>query len=302
MVAVAFLAGCSNPDPAPSTTAAVTSPASMHPMPHSTSAMPMEHCAPEAYDGSPPTAGPLVFGVMEPGPMTNCYAFRGPMAAKSGWNTITFLNDGAEPHVMVLFRLEGKTFQDAIAALESGEGGKPEWVVDAGGVSLLGAGRSSSIMQDLQPGTYMMFCWVGGHVMQGMARELRVVEQANDVEPPVPDLTLHLTDFGFTFETEPRAGPRIVAIHNAGAQPHEAPFIRLHGNATIREFAAAIEEGTGPPPGEALGGVNAIPPGATVYAALDFATGRYGLICFVTDPEDGRPHVDKGMALDFSVA
>jgi hypothetical protein len=42
------------------------------------------------------------------------------------------------------------------------------------------------------------------------------------------------------------------------------------------------------------------PPGSTTSVAVDLAPGRYGLVCFLPDP-DGQQHAQKGMSSEFRI-
>lgn len=231
-----------------------------------------------------------------------CYGFVGPSSAKAGWVNITFDNRGVETHVMVLMRLDdGKTFEDAMAAMQAADGPPPSWMKEAGGVSLIDPGTSMTIVQRLAPGKYLMFCWVHGHHEHGMVKELQVEPSVDQGMPPKADTQLTLGDYSFRFEPPLKPGMHTIAVRNVGKQPHEAPFIQLFGNTTVMEYATAFEGGSGPPPGHAVGGVNPIQPGETAYVRLAVMPGRYGLVCFVTDPADGKSHAEKGMHQDFEV-
>ena len=41
--------------------------------------------------------------------------------------------------------------------------------------------------------------------------------------------------------------------------------------------------------------------GTFQHAYVDLAPGNYGLICFIPDAKDGKPHFMHGMATQFSV-
>src|SRR4029078_2361359 len=57
----------------------------------------------------------------------------------------------------------------------------------------------------------------------------------------------------------------------------------------------------GPPPGDGLGGITAMIPGATEYFTANLTPGNYVMICFVPDAKDGKPHSDHGMVKEFTV-
>jgi hypothetical protein len=50
-----------------------------------------------------------------------------------------------------------------------------------------------------------------------------------------------------------------------------------------------------------MGGVTALPPGATVVFEQTFTPGRYGVICFIPDAKDGKPHFMHGMEQELDI-
>jgi hypothetical protein len=47
----------------------------------------------------------------------------------------------------------------------------------------------------------------------------------------------------------------------------------------------------GPPPGKPIGGIPAFVNGKNSFFEADLTPGEYGMICFVPDAKDGKPHV-----------
>jgi hypothetical protein len=58
----------------------------------------------------------------------------------------------------------------------------------------------------------------------------------------------------------------------------------------------------GPPPAEALGGVTLLDKGARSSFVANLTPGEYGLICFVPDGKDGKPHLAHGMIKTIKVS
>jgi hypothetical protein len=52
----------------------------------------------------------------------------------------------------------------------------------------------------------------------------------------------------------------------------------------------------GPAPGTIHGGLSGIMPGAHSFIEVDLPPGDYGLLCFLPDAKDGKPHFEHGMA------
>ena len=142
------------------------------------------------------------------------------------------------------------------------------------------------------------------HVALGMAKPLTVTEATGPLAAETaPDLTIDMVDFGFDLSAPTSAGPQTIRVTNKGEQDHEAFLVQLAPDATAQDFLAAFEPGAppGPPPGQALGGFQAIAVGGGGTFTVNFAPGNYALLCFVEDPASGAPHVALGMVEEFAV-
>jgi hypothetical protein len=63
-----------------------------------------------------------------------------------------------------------------------------------------------------------------------------------------------------------------------------------------------MEKMEGPPPGAPVGGTTPMARGEENFITLDLTPGEYGLICFVGDAKDGKPHSMHGMVTQFTIA
>ena len=83
----------------------------------------------------------------------------GIQAGKQLWEVA---NQGEQLHHMVLIRLDdGKTMNDVMTFLETGEGVPPG--DEAGYVGLLSKGQSAFVELDLEPGEYVAICFIPDH-------------------------------------------------------------------------------------------------------------------------------------------
>jgi hypothetical protein len=95
-----------------------------------------------------------------------------------GQGTVAFTNQGAQPHEVVLVRLnDGKTVADAVAYKGSPQGPPP--YTFAGGISTIAAGSTGYADLALAPGTYIATCFVPGpagipHADMGMVAVFEV--------------------------------------------------------------------------------------------------------------------------------
>lgn len=97
----------------------------------------------------------------------------------AGTHVIHVINDGPQLHEAQLVRLaEGKTAQDFMAAMAPGYQGEPAGV-PMGGAGAFGPGLDGYWTVTLEPGNYLLVCFVPGpdgtpHVLQGMMEEFSV--------------------------------------------------------------------------------------------------------------------------------
>ena len=96
-------------------------------------------------------------------------------------------------------------------------------------------------------------------------------------------------------------GSHTFLVENVGPQPHELVVVKLAPGKTIQDFAAWAESLKGPPPAAPVGGVAGLDKGLTAHFTVDLTPGEYGMICFVPDAKDGKPHLVHGMMKQFKV-
>jgi hypothetical protein len=238
------------------------------------------------------------------------YAFDAPAEIPAGLTTFRLVAEGKELHHASLVKLDdGKTFEDFKAAIQK-QGPPPAWMVAMGGPNPPRPGGVSEETQMLEPGNYVIVCFVPSadgvpHVAKGMMRPLTVTpssaHNASAVAAPVPDLTVKMVDYGFESSKPFTAGRHVIRIENGAAQDHELVLVRLAPGKSVEDVAAWLEKQDGPPPGEPLGGITAIHPGGYGFITADLTPGDYGLLCFVPDAKDGKPHVAHGMMKEFTI-
>lgn len=239
------------------------------------------------------------------------YRFDGPQFIPAGMTTFTLDNQGRELHHQQLITLpEDMTVEELFAGFAAeGEGPPPPGVNAAGGVSALNPGLSGTATLNLTAGNYVMLCFIPDaegvpHVALGMAKPITVIESdAPLAAEPEADVTVDMVDFGFELSTPISSGPQNVRVINQGEQDHEAFLVKLNPGATVEQFLGAFEPGAppGPPPGQGLGGFQAIASGGGGSFTVDFGPGDYFLVCFVQNPETGAPHFILGMLHEFAI-
>ncbi len=206
------------------------------------------------------------------------YAFIMPEQAEGGVVSFRTSNVGKEIHEYALGRLdEGKTLADVKKRLAQGQGEPPPWFEDVGGVPVLSQGEEVTITRDLQPGTYVMLCFLPSpkgepHVNLGMLKSFELVGDSGR-ELPEPDATI-LAKSG-TYEIPAiEAGRQTIELRNADTKEREFFLVSFKPGKTLQDIDRWGERGfKGPAPGTFHGAMQTIPPGTAVYLDIDLKPG-----------------------------
>jgi len=236
------------------------------------------------------------------------FAFSAPKSVPAGTITFHMVNDGKQlHHVSIVKLLHGKTPADYMAALKN-PGPPPAWSVEVGGPNAAVPGGTSDATLTLEPGSYALVCYVPSpgelapHLMKGMIAPLTVTPSSVASMEPTPDVTMHLSDYKFTMSKPLTAGRHWVRVTNDAVQPHEVLFVKMAPGMTAAKVAQWVEDGQkGPPPAMPIGGASPMAKGRSTTLSLDLTPGTYGLICFLPDAKDGKPHSVHGMTTQFEV-
>ncbi|HZB28069.1 MAG TPA: hypothetical protein VE282_05850, partial [Gemmatimonadales bacterium] len=172
-----------------------------------------------------------------------------------------------------------------------------------GGPNATVPGGEANATSLLTPGNYAYLCLIPSpdgvlHVNKGMALPFTVTaaETSSPQKLPEPDITFTLTDYDFTPSEPLKPGKHTIKVVNAGPQPHELALLRMEPGKKVEDFASWAEHGLkGKPPAAAVGGVVFLEKGAEATFEVELTPGDYGLICFLPDVKDGKPHLAHGM-------
>lgn len=261
------------------------------------------------------------------------YAFQVPDSIPSGWSTFRMENRGEEHHFLLLNRLpDGKTFQDyrrevvapfdsvwhvlKTGAADKAEAGEllgrllPDWygsVRPMGGPGLVAPGEVAWATMELDPGTYVMECYVKTtdgtfHTSLGMQRLITVTGESSGASAPDADIEITLSNFQIAVEGEVTPGEHTVAVHfeehpefGLGNDVH---VVRLEAGTDLDEVVRWMDwmnvDGLrAPAPARFVGGTQEMPVGYTAYFTIELLPGRYAWISEVTAAD--------GMVKEFTV-
>jgi len=269
--------------------------------------------------------------------ITNGMDFEIADEVKSGWTTFKYMNKSYEPHFFILEKMPDTLgletykkdlfppFTSAFEHFEKGEieaGMKefekiPEWfyrVELAGGVGLTSKKTTSKSTIFLEPGTYVMECYVRmpngmPHTFMGMVKELKVSEEPNSNEVPKADYNISISsENGITFIDSLQTGNYTLSAkfedqkqyeHLMG---HDVNLVKIESDSLIsslnnwlntvdfKAFRTPVPEGLW-----FLGGVEDLPSGKTGYFEVNLEKGNYVLISEVPNA------VERKMFKPFSV-
>ncbi|MBO0884472.1 MAG: hypothetical protein J2P17_29895 [Mycobacterium sp.] len=235
------------------------------------------------------------------------YSFNTPDTLTAGLTTIRLVNLGQEPHHAQLLRLnDGVTFDQFTATLQQEGEGALRLVSGAGGPGTVDPNGKSEVTLDLKPGMYALACFVSGpdgvpHLMKGMLKPIQVTDGVEASTPPEVQGTFTMRDFTFDLPATLPAGVATYAVVNSGPQMHELNVLKLAPGKSAQDVVDWETTPTGPPPFEAVGGMNAFSTGGSGYMTVDLESGSYVAICNVPDPASGIAHAHLGMIRQFTV-
>jgi hypothetical protein len=240
------------------------------------------------------------------------YGFDAPDTLPAGATTIRLKNQGPDLHHVVLVRLDsGRTVEDLQVAFALPNTPLPPWITFLGGPQAPVPGGEATATIALTPGRYLLACIVHSpalysgmlvsHVEWGMVKPLTVIPSTRSAVLPRPDATIALTDYAFGISHPLTAGRHVIRITNTAEQPHELLFVRLNPGKAIADLPAWVESRKGPPPVVPIGGMTPLSSGGQANVVIDLPAGRYGLICFLPDADDGKPHFGHGMMREITV-
>ncbi|HEX7121535.1 MAG TPA: hypothetical protein VF178_04125 [Gemmatimonadaceae bacterium] len=239
-------------------------------------------------------------------------ALQAPDTVPAGWTTLRLVNQGNEPHMAQLIRLDdGRTVEDLLqyySAPFEARGPRPSWMKLLGGPTAVGPQGTGNATQYLEPGSYVLgdFVDLGDgipNLLQGMAHAFVVpaTSSAASAATPPADVVVRLLDYSFSLDRPLTGGRQVIRVDHAGAEPHEIILARLAPGKTVADVAAWTQTFEGPPPLTLGGGLGALNSGASAYFEVDLTPGEYVLFCLIPAP-DGRLHTAHGMIQQLHIA
>ena len=220
------------------------------------------------------------------------YSLKG--SPKAGNVQIDFVNGGVEYHMMAMVKLKkGVTSTQLKKAALSDDEKAFAKIADGDGEvapvpNVLAPNQHMSMITKLEAGHYGLMCFLPAagdgapHIAHGMIKVFDVSSSKSSLTPPsdgVVDITL--TDSATTLPAAGVPSTGWAKIVNNGSTARDLDIAALAGTTTVQQaddfFTNLFETGALPatPPAALIGGIHALPKGATTYLALDALKGRY---------------------------
>jgi hypothetical protein len=228
----------------------------------------------------------------------------------AGLRHIVYENRGSQIHEAMFVKLApGMTARDYVAAVKGGAL-FPEGARDYSGPGLTSPGGKAELWLELDPGAYIIICWMQDHAETVPVHELTVDSvRQDDAPPPSPDVVVKLIDFHVELEGELHAGTQVLRVETVGPSMHELDVFRLAESRTVEELKAwDANDQQGPAPGRAgTGIVDSHDIRRIVTVREDFDPGRYVLWCTMPmstaadAPRVNVTHLDAGMVREVTI-
>ncbi len=176
-----------------------------------------------------------------------------------------------------------------------------------GGTGLTAPGRTARTTANLEPGLYVMECYVKTpdgtfHTSLGMQRQITVTDTDSGGSAPEADVNISLSNFQILVEGEVTPGEHTVAVHFQ-AHPefglgNDIHLVRLDDEVSLDDVILWMDWMNigglrSPAPASFLGGTQEMPIGHTAYFTVDLEPGRYAWIAEST--------AAQGMVKQFTV-
>lgn len=248
----------------------------------------------------------------------------------SGWNSFIYQNESQEVHfIMMDLYPEGKTIENTKAELlppfdegmrlimenkmdsaMTAFGKIPQWyqsVKFLGGTGLVSPKHTVKSTINLEPGRYMMECYVKmfngeWHTSHGMLKEVIVVNKATELSPPTPTVNIDISSTsGILLKDSVSSGRQIFRTNFLDQKVyenfvgHDVNLVRYNNSASLDSLIQWMNwmhpRGLTTPAPQGftfLGGMNNLPAGKYGYFEADLTPGNYVLISEVPSADEKK--------------
>jgi plastocyanin len=229
-----------------------------------------------------------------------------PKTIEGGVITLHYTNNTKVPYSLQMIRVSGnQTAADVLKITNSESAPIPTWVTDGGGIGTVKPGATGTTTQDLPGGRWFLVPSSEDDKAKPQTPVLDVTGGEGGGALPKADATISAFDYGFN-TSGLKAGSNTVEFANNGKQLHHVIALPMLPGKTLAQAKAFLtsEDAKGEPPVDFENGVDTtvIDSGQKQVVTMDLKSGKYALVCFITDRTGGEPHVNKGMIAEATVS
>ncbi len=248
----------------------------------------------------------------------------------SGWNTLFYENQSQEVHFVLMdLYPEGKDisntknellppFDEGMKQIMLGDmdkameafGAIPEWYFEVkfmGGTGLISPKHTAKSTVYLEPGLYTMECYVKmfngeWHTSHGMLKQLIVLEETTNLEPPRPDIAIDISSTeGLVVNDSISSGKQIFQTNFIDQKTyehfvgHDVNLVRYENGAVMDSLIQWMNwmkpKGLSTPSPEGftfLGGMNNLSEGEKGFFEAELSPGNYVLISEVPAADEKK--------------
>jgi hypothetical protein len=230
----------------------------------------------------------------------------------AGLVDIAIVDNGTQPHQTQIARLKpGITVQQVIDEFitKRNQAAAFSLLTLMGGPDIITPGYGQETILNLSAGQYVLLCLVVGpdgipHVNKGMIHFFTVKPAATHrpEQPPQADGSIIMRDGEYVLPgVIAQARALTLYVTNQGSQAHEFNIVKLALGKGIRDIVSFFQSPSGPPPFEEEGGMAALAAGGSGWIKTQLEPGTYAAFSFIPDQRTGKPQLNQGMIIQFTV-
>jgi hypothetical protein len=231
-----------------------------------------------------------------------------PKTIEGGVVTLHYTNNAKTPYSLQMVRVTGdKTAADVLKIVNSESAPIPSWLTDGGGIGSVKPGATGTTTQELPAGRWFLIPGTDDEekAPKPQTPQLEVTGGESGGALPKTDAKISAFEYGFN-SSGLKAGANTLEFDNNGKQLHHVVALPMLPGKTLAQAKTFLtsENAKGQPPVDFENGAETtvIDGGQKQVVTMNLKSGKYALVCFITDRSGGEPHVNKGMIAEATVS
>jgi uncharacterized cupredoxin-like copper-binding protein len=230
-----------------------------------------------------------------------------PKTIGGGVVALRYTNNAKTPYSLQMVRVTGdKTVADVLKVVNSENAPIPTWITDGGGIGSVKPGATGTTTQKLPAGRWFLIPGTDNEdkAPKPQTPELEVTGGESGGTLPKTDAKISAFEYGFN-SSGLKAGANTLEFDNNGKQLHHVIAVPVLPGKTFAQAKTFLSTEKGQPAVDFEKSVETtvIDGGQKQVVTLDLPkSGKYALVCFITDREGGATHASKGMVSEATVS